>query len=400
MSDPKESKLTDQSYLCHDERDGEHHGAVVPPIYQNTLFVFKDWDGIDEGFEHVRDRYVYSRLLNPTVEAAEEKIAHIAHGEKAKLYASGMAAISAAVMTCMGVGDHMITIKSLYGPANSYIGSYLKEKSGITTTYVDGDDVEEIRTAITDKTRLIYLESPSSMLFKLQDLAAISLLAKAHNIKTIIDNTWASPIFQKPLDLGIDIEVHSVSKYLCGHSDVIAGVVISSKEIIDDMLMKEHALLGGKMSPFEGWLILRSMRTLLLRMKQHERSAMEVASYLESHEAVRKVNFPGLPGFPQYELGRKQMSGYGGLFSIVLDTDDIADVKVFVNALRLFQIGVSWGGHESLVYAPVISYKRELTPEQYKAFGLDTGLVRLSIGLESSTDLIADLSNAFRKLRG
>jgi len=252
-------KLEDQSYLCHDKRDGRHHGAVVPPIYQNTLFAFEDWNAIDDGFEHIKDRYVYSRLLNPTVEAAEEKIAYIAHGEKAKLYASGMAAISAAIMYCIEAGDHIITIKSLYGPANSFIGSYLKDKSDVSTTYVNGDDIDEIRAAITDKTRLIYLESPSSMLFKLQDLQAISQLAKEHEIRTIIDNTWASPVFQKPLDYGIDIEVHSVSKYLCGHSDVVAGVVIASKTIMDDMLMKEHSLLGGKMSPFEGWLILRSM---------------------------------------------------------------------------------------------------------------------------------------------
>jgi len=394
MSDPIHPKLEDQSYLCHDQRDERHHGAVVPPIYQNTLFAFEDWDAIDDGFEHIKDRYVYSRLLNPTVEAAEEKIAYIAHGEKAKLYASGMAAISAAIMYCVEAGDHIITIKSLYGPANSFIGSYLKDKSGVTTTYVNGDDIDEIRAAITDRTRLIYLESPSSMLFKLQDLVAVSQLAKEHDIKTIIDNTWASPVFQKPLDYGIDIEVHSVSKYLCGHSDVVAGVVIASKDIMDDMLMKEHALLGGKMSPFEGWLILRSMRTLLLRMKQHEKSAIEVANFLEKHGSVRKVNFPGLLSFSQYELGQKQMSGYGGLFSIVLDTDDIEDVKTFVNALSLFQIGVSWGGHESLVYAPVISYKRELTRDQYEAIGIDTGLVRLSIGLESADDLIRDLAQA------
>lgn len=395
--------MDDQSYLCHDKTDERHHGAVVPPIYQNTLFAFEDWDAIDKGFEHVKERYVYSRLLNPTVDAAEEKIAYIAHGEKAKLYASGMAAISAAVMYCVDAGDHIITIKSLYGPANSFIGTFLKEKSGISTTYVNGDDLNEIKAAITERTKLIYLESPSSMLFKLQDLAAVSELARKNNIKTVIDNTWASPLFQKPLDLGIDIEVHSVSKYLCGHSDVIAGVVIASKKIMDDMLMKEHALLGGKMSPFEGWLILRSMRTLILRMKQHEKTALEVAKHLEDHHAIRQVYYPGLESFPQYELGRKQMSGYGGLFSIVLDTDHIDDVKVFVDALNLYKIGVSWGGHESLVYAPVISYKRELTAEQYEAFGIETGLVRLSIGLESSSDLIADLDQALQKflsLRG
>jgi len=343
--------LSDQTRLCHDQGGERHHGAVVTPIYQNTLFSFKNWDAIDDAFENIQESYVYSRLLNPTVSDVEQKIADLARGEVAKLCASGMAAISSAIFHCVSAGDHIITINSLYGPANSFISGYLEEKSGITVTYVKGDSVEEIKSAITPRTKLIYLESPSSMLFVLQDLQEISKVAKEHNIKTVIDNTWATPLYQKPLELGIDIEVHSVSKYLCGHSDVVAGVIISSKEIMDDILMKEHGLLGGKMSPFEAWLILRSMRTLQLRMRQHEESTAKIAAYLEAHPRIRQVNYPGLASHPQYALGQKQMTGNSGLLSIELDTDDISDVKRCVDALDLFKIGVSWGGHESLIYA-------------------------------------------------
>lgn len=387
-------QLSDQTLLCHDRDTQRHHGAVVTPIYQNTLFAFEDWDAIDGAFEDIRNRYVYSRLLNPTVVEAEHKIALLSRGEAAKLCASGMAAISAAIMHCVSAGDHIITIKSLYGPANSFIGTYLKDKCGISISYVSGTDISDIESAITPKTKLIYLESPSSMLFLLQDLESIASLAKDKGIKTVIDNTWASPIYQKPLELGIDIEVHSVSKYLCGHSDVVAGVIISSKDILDEILMKEHALLGGKMSPFEAWLILRSMRTLSLRMAQHQDSTLIVARYLADHKAVRKVHYPGLESHPQYDLGKKQMTGYSGLLSMELDIEEIEDVKRFVDGLGLFKIGVSWGGHESLIYAPVISYTRELTKEQYEAFGIPTGLVRLSIGLENINDLILDLDNA------
>lgn len=388
----------DETNLCHDEGEyAKHQGAIVPPLYQNSLFAFEDWDAIDHAFDNIADSFVYSRLMNPTVTIAEKKIAELCRGEKAKLCASGMAAISAAIMHFVKAGDHIITIKNVYGPANSFIGTYLKEKNGIDVTYVDGSDVAEFEEAIRDNTSLIYLESPASQTFALQDIGAVALLAKRHHIKTIIDNTWCSPIFQKPLELGIDMEVHSASKYLCGHSDVVSGVLIGAKEDVDEIIVKEHAFYGGKMAPFEAWLILRSLRTLTLRMDRHQQSAMQIATYLDAHDRIKQVNYPGLPTFPQRKLALKQMTGYGGLLSIVLDIEELTEAKTFVNKLRLFKLGVSWGGHESLVYAPTISYAKELTKEQLEAMALDIGLVRLSIGLEHAEDLIQDLKQALER---
>ena len=395
-------KKSNKSYqvstqLCHDDDTYfEHKGAIVPPIYQNSTFAFESWDAIDQAFADPPNSFIYSRVLNPTAQLAEKKIADLCLGEKAKLYASGMGAISAAILYCVNHGDHIVTIKNLYAPANNFISQFLAAKCGVTVSYVSGTDADEFEAAITEKTTLFYLESPASITFQLQDLKAVAALAKKRNIKTIIDNTWASPLFQKPLEYGIDLEVHSVSKYLCGHSDVVAGVIVGAAKDLDAMQMREHALLGAKIAPIEAWLILRSLRTLPLRMQRHQESTLKMAEYLENHAAVQKVNFPGLPSFPQYELGQKQMSGYGGLLSFELKTRDFDKIKAFVNSLTLFKLGVSWGGHESLVYAPLISYSRELTKAQFDAMEIVPGLIRLSIGLEDVEDLIEDLETGFQ----
>jgi len=369
----------------------DQHGSVVPPIYQNSLFTFDSWDQIDKAFDSKYENFIYSRLLNPTVKIVEDKIAAICHGEKAKLVSSGIAAVTSAIIHCVKANDHIVTIKNIYGPTNTFISTYLKNKFNITSTFIDGRDIENFKDAIQDNTSLIYLESPASLTYDLQDLKAVALLAKSKGIKTVIDNTWASPIFQKPLTLGIDIEVHSVSKYIGGHSDVVAGVIVSNKSIIDSIIGNEHELLGAKMAPFEGWLILRSLRTLPIRMKAHQDNGMKIAAYLESHSKVEKVFYPGLKSFPQYKLAQDQMSGSSGLLSFELKTKEIAKIKTVVNNLKLFKLGVSWGGHDSLVYAPVISYLKELTPDQFKGFGINPSILRLSIGLEHWEDLKDDL---------
>ncbi len=388
--------MKDETILNHDTYK-DQHGAVVPPLYQNSLFTFDSWDDIDKAFDDKSENFLYSRLLNPTVRVAEEKIAQICHGEKAKLCASGIAAVTSAILHCVKAGDHIITIKNIYGPTNTFINNYLHNKLNITATFVDGRDVQEFQDAIQDNTTLIYLESPASLTFELQDLQAVAAIAKKYNIKTAIDNTWASPLYQRPLDLGIDIEIHSVSKYIGGHSDVVAGVVVGSKTIVDEIILAEHELLGAKMAPFEGWLITRSLRTLAIRMRAHQENAFHIAKYLESHSMIKRVFWPGLPSFEQYELGQKQMTGYTGLMSFELATKDISKIKAFVNALQLFKLGVSWGGHDSLVYAPVISYLKELSPDQFAAFGINESIIRISVGLEAHEDLIIDLDRALEE---
>ena len=385
--------MSSKTILCHDA-ERKYEGAVVPPIFQNSLFTFPDWEAIDQAFDARQEHFIYSRGKNPTVDFAEKKLAEIAHADRAILFTSGMAAISAAILYCVKPNSHIITVKNVYGPTSNFMSNYLKEKLNVETTYISGESVDEFKENIRKNTALIYLESPSSALFSLQDLEAVASLAKANHIKTICDNTWATPLFQRTLDLGIDFEVHSVTKYLCGHSDVVAGVVMGKQQDMEDLFSREYEWLGGKISPFEAWLLIRSLRTLPIRMQQHQENAMKVAQFLEKHPQVEVVRYPGLPSFPQYELGRKQMTGYSSLLSFQLKTNDINQVKTFYNALKMFHRGVSWGGFESLAYAPAISYLKELAPEQFAQMGISLGDIRISVGLEFAEDLIADLEQA------
>ena len=393
-------KYKTNTLLCHlgEDRIGSK-GAVVPPIYQNSLFTFKDWDAIDKAFDDPVNNCIYTRGKNPSVAMVEEKLAKISNGEKAKLFSSGMGAITSAILHYVKSGDHIITINNIYGPANNFINVYLKEKFNIEVTYVSGVDVEDFEAAIKSNTKLIYLESPSTAVYLLQDIKAVADLAKKHGIKTAIDNTWATPLFQKPLDMGIDLEIHSCSKYIGGHSDIVAGVVVGKEKDINEIFLTEHALFGAKISPFEAWLIMRSLRTLPMRVKQHQENAMLVSGFLEKHNKIKEVLYPGLKSFSQYELGRKQMTGCTGLLSFVIDTENLDDIKNFVNSLKLFHIGVSWGGHESLIFAPAIGYLKELPPEQFKNMGISLGTMRISVGLEDAGDLIDDLSQALEKIQ-
>lgn len=384
-----------ETLLSHYAEDrAAYEGAVVPPLFQNSLFTFENWDAIDAAFEDKANAYIYSRMQNPTVQIAEAKIAKLAGGERANLFASGMAAISAAILHVLEPGDHVVAVKNCYGPTNNLLNVYLRRQMHIETTFVPGEAVGDFEAKITDRTRLIYLESPSSAIFSLQDIQAVAALAKSRGIRTIIDNSWATPIFQQPLAMGVDLEVHTCSKYLGGHSDVVAGVVIGSETDMVAMALNERELLGGRIAPFEAWLITRSLRTLPLRMRMHQENALAVARFLESHPKIRRVRYPGLKSFPQYDLGQQQMHGYSGLLGFELATEGLTEIKRFFDSLEIFQIGVSWGGHESLIYAPAISYLKELPPERFAEIGIATGDMRISVGLEHADDLIRDLEQA------
>jgi len=387
-----------ETFLSHDGKKAHSKGAVVPPIYQNSLFTMKDWDDIDKAFDDRTNNYIYSRGNNPSAKIVEEKLARVCGGDTAKLFASGMGAVSAVMLSCIEKGSHVVTIKNIYGPANNILQSYFKPKFGIEITYISGTDIAEFEKAIQPNTTLIYLESPSSVILSLQDLKAVATLAKKQNIKTAIDNTWASPLFQHPLKLGIDFEIHSCSKYIGGHKNVVAGLVVGAKAGMESLFTKEFELFGAKIAPFEAWLLLRSLRTLKIRMDQHQKSGLAVAEFLEKHPKIAKVNFPGLKSFPQYELAKQQMSGTTGLMSFQLKTTDLEKAKTFFNGLELFQIGVSWGGHESLIYAPAISYLKELNAAQFEGLGISLGDMRISVGLEAAEDLIADLAQSLDKI--
>ncbi|WP_340679876.1 aminotransferase class I/II-fold pyridoxal phosphate-dependent enzyme [Paraglaciecola sp.] len=388
----------------HDkDQTRDPYGAVVQPIYQNSLFTFDSWQAIESAFDDKINNPIYSRGCNPTVALAEKKIADIARGNvlgevKGKLFGSGMAAISAGMLHFLKANDHIVTLNNIYGPSISFINDFLTPKMNIEVSFISGIDIEEFEQAIQPNTKLIYLESPSSAIFSIQNLKKIAELAKRHGIKTMIDNTWATPLYQKPLALGIDLEMHSCSKYLGGHSDIVAGVLIGSQSLIDAIHVCEYELLGAKIAPIEASLLIRSLRTLDLRMARHQENALKVAQFLDSHSHIAKVNYPGLISFPQADLAKEQMTGCSGLMSFQLATDDLVQIKNFFNSLKLFQIGVSWGGHESLIYAPAIGYFKEQTPMQFAKMGLSFGDMRISVGLENIDDLITDLANALTNI--
>lgn len=369
----------------------KHHGAVVAPIYQNSLFTFENADAIEAAFDNFETSYIYTRGHNPTVKLLEEKIAALEKGEACKCFTSGMAAISASIFHFVSAGDHVLCIDSVYGPASNFLTEYLGKKFNVEVDYIKGDDLDEIQRKTKSNTALIYLESPSSGIYACQDLEAIAVYAREKNIGTIVDNTWATPIFQNPLTLGIDVVVHSTSKYLGGHSDVVSGAVIASQKIIDDIFNAEHQFIGGKMAPFEAWLILRGLRTLPIRMERHQSSTHKVIEFLKTKPQVKEILYPH-----NNPIAKKQMTGFSGLFSIVLDTDG-QGARDFIDRLKYFSIGVSWGGFESLAYAPIISLSKEMSEEKLKASGIHPGLIRLYIGLEDPEDLIEDLKQALNK---
>jgi cystathionine beta-lyase/cystathionine gamma-synthase len=401
MKEPKQVSI--ETLMAHIGEDrSRYDGAVVPPIFQNSLFTFEDWDDIDAAFDDRTSRPIYTRLLNPTTSIAEQKIAALATASRtdleARLTASGMAAVSAVIFHTISAGDHIVAVKNVYGPTNNFLNTYLRKKMNVNTTFVPGTTLQDFEQAITPKTSLIVLESPSSAVFSLQNIQEVTEFARKKGITTMIDNTWATPFFQKPLDLGIDFEVHSVSKYLGGHSDVVAGVIIAAKDRIQRLIVEEGELFGGIAAPLTSWLITRSLRTLSLRLERHQKNAMAIAEFLEQHPKVQQVRYPGLKSHPQYDLACRQMTGFTGLMSFQLGTDDLSSIKRFFNGLTYFQIGVSWGGHESLIYAPAISYLKELPPERFKDLGITLGDMRISVGLEDADDLIQDLSSAFEKM--
>lgn len=367
-------------------------GAVVPPIYQNSLFVFENFNGLINALDNERENYLYSRGTNPSIEIAEQKIAALEGGEICKLFSSGMAAITSSLLSFLEKGDHVLMVSNIYGPTRKLL-TYL-DKFGIEFSTTKTTNNEEIESNIKSNTKVIYLESPTTMTFELVDLHAVSKIAKAYGVKTIIDNTWATPINQTPISMGIDLVVHSASKYLSGHSDLIGGAIIGNMEMMNKIFYNEFQLFGGVMPPFEAWLLLRGLRTLPLRMKEHMASAMKIANFLQKHNKVKKVNYPGLTSNDDYECGKKMLKGYSGLLSFELKKNDFKTVEKFIDSLKIFKIGVSWGGFESLVLSPNHGNNEEDLINE----GVDPGLIRISVGLEKYEALLGDLDAALNKI--
>ena len=372
-----------------------HTGSLSMPIFQTSTFVMHDAEHGAELFDHRAKGYIYTRLGNPNHVVVESKVADLENAEAAIATASGMAAISAALTSLLENGDHVVAGRVLYGCTYSLLHSVLP-RFGIETTFVDARDLDAVRGAVTDRTRLLLVETPSNPNLEIYDLAALADVAHDHGAQLMVDNTFCTPYLQRPIDLGADLVVHSATKYLNGHGDVIAGFVVGRAETLEkirEIGLKD--ITGAVLGPFEAFLTLRGMKTLSYRMDAHCRNAQAVAEFLEGHPRVTRVLFPGLPSHPQFALAKRQMSGPGGVLSFEVRGGHDAAVAV-INHVRLISIAVSLGDIESLIQHPASMTHSTYGAHERDVAGISDGLVRLSVGLEDPADLIADLDRALQ----
>lgn len=389
-------KSKDSKICLHSgEESSEYNGAVVPPIYQTSLFAFENWDKFVEGISSEREHYVYTRGVNPTTEMLEKKLAQLEQGEKCKCFGSGMAAISATIFTLVKKGDHILFVNHIYGPTISYVKELAK--FGVEYTNVFTEDPAEISDYIQENTKLIYLESPSTMNFDIIDLSEVAKIAKSRNVLTAIDNTWATPLYQKPITQGIDIVLHSCTKYIAGHSDTLGGAVISSNKITDEIFKIGHQFGGAVMGPIDAWLTLRGLRTLPQRLYYQKRSTEKIINALKDNPSISKINHPLLFEGLKKRIYEKQSSGYTGLFSMEVDFKNYDELKDFMNAFKVFKLGVSWGGFESLVTSP--NYDSKVSEDDLEERHISGQLIRVYIGLEEPDILLEDINRAFDTLK-
>ena len=359
-------------------------GAVVVPIHQTTTFAQEDV-GVHKGYE-------YSRSGNPTRQALEECLASLEAGTWAASFASGLAATSVVALTVLKAGDHVVAMDDQYG-GTYRLFTRVFERFGITFEFVDATQLDLVRRALDRPTRLVWLESPTNPLLRVVDLAALAELAHAAGALVAVDNTFLSPYFQRPLELGADLVVHSATKYLGGHSDAVHGAVIGRDAELGGQIAYHQNAVGAVPGPFDCWLILRGLKTLAVRMRQHEANARTIAEFLSRHPAVERVHYPGLPDHPQHAIAAKQMDGFGGMLSFTVK-GGLPAARTVARETELFTLAESLGGVESLIELPAAMTHASIPPEVRRAIGIDDGLIRASVGIEDVDDLQADLERA------
>ncbi len=380
--------------LNHLGEEREHYqGAVVPPVYQSSMFCF---DSVAELRSAVADELnnpFYTRGHNPTVDILRRKLAALEGAEDALMFGSGSAAVAAAVIANVSHGDHVICVQKPYSWTRGLLADLLP-RFGVKTTFIDATEIENFHAALTAQTRMVVVESPNSMTFEMQDLAAVAEFARSKHLVSLCDNSYSSPLKQSPLALGIDLVAHSATKYLNGHSDVVAGAVCGSSEAIRRIFKGPYMTLGAVLSPHDAWLLIRGLRTLPLRIRHVSETTVEVIEAVQDHPRIRRIFYPGGNGDAQAELAQRQMLGATGMFSLELDCD-IAGVEVFCDALQRFLLTCSWGGYESLAL-PICGFFQggNYPPDSL----LPPTLVRISLGLEPADVLIADLLQALDKI--
>jgi cystathionine beta-lyase/cystathionine gamma-synthase len=385
------SPLKDISYIINElaEDRESYFNAIAPPIMQSSNFAFKSIAALRTAFEDEMGGYLYSRGLNPTGDILRKKLAALDQAEDCLVFGSGAAAIFAGVFANVKAGDHIVSVKSPYTWAQKMFDVILP-RFGITTTYVDGTDTKNFEAALKPYTTLIYLESPNSWTFAIQDLKEVVALAKAHNIVTMIDNSYCTPIYQRPIALGIDLSMQTATKYISGHSDTLGGVLSGSHIMIKKIFDSEYLNVGSGISPFNAWLLLRGLRTLPARLERITVTTKKVLEFLKTHPKIDQVLFPLDGSFPQYQLARSQMDGACGLMTITLKNGTMESITRFCESLRHFFIAVSWGGHESLVIPKCAG----LLPGDFDKDNIEHQYIRLYTGLEEPTYLIDDLNQA------
>lgn len=369
--------------------------AVAPPIFQSSIFAHTTVAAMRVGIQDELNNNFYTRGNNPTVEILRKKVAALEGAEDCLMFGSGAAAIAAAVVASVRGGDEVVCVQKPYSWTRTLLRDLLP-RFGVKTIFIDGTDSANFEAALSERTRLIVLESPNSMTYEQQDLAAVATLAKARGIRTLCDNSYASPLNQSPIALGIDMVAHSATKYLGGHSDVVAGALCASQAIIREVFKGPYMTFGAMLSPQDAWLLIRGLRTLPIRMQRIAETAAQVVAFLEFHPKIEKVYYPHLSTNPQFALTQKQLCGASGLLSIQLRADSVAAVERFCDALQRFLMTVSWGGYESLIF-PVACVFPAGAP-LFPPGGLPLSVVRLSIGLEEAHVLIADLDQALARL--
>lgn len=362
-------------------------GSVSVPIYQTSTYV-QEAPGVNKGYD-------YARSNNPTREVLENVIAQLEGGAGASAFASGLAAIDA-VVKLLQSGDEILAVDDIYGGAFRLF-TQIYAKFGITVNYVDTTDIVNVLDAITPKTKLIWLETPTNPTLKISDIEAIAKIAKQHKVLLCVDNTFASPALQQPLKLGADLVVHSATKYLGGHSDLIAGIVVASTEELRDQIKFIQNASGAILSPHDSWLVIRGVETLDLRVQQHSRNALAVAEYLQSHPAIGKIYYPGLPSHPNHEVVARQQAAFGGVVSFTLKNDTEEAAHAVVTATRYFKLAESLGGVKSLLCHPAQMTHKSIPADKRRAAGVADSLIRLSVGLEDAQDLIRDIEGALEK---
>ena len=371
----------------------ENDGALTPPLHLTSTFSFETAEAGGEMFAGEREGHIYSRISNPTCDLLERRIATLEGAEAGLALSSGMGAITAVLWTLLSPGDEVIVDKTLYGCTFAFMRHGLA-KWGVTITHVDMTDPENLRAALSDRTRVVYFETPANPNMRLVDIAAVSELAHGAGASVVVDNTYATPYLTRPIELGADIVLHSATKYLGGHGDVVAGLVVGTLEQITEIrLVGMKDMTGAVMAPFNAMLILRGLKTLALRMDRHCASAKVVADFLEAHPAVGAVHFPGLQSFAQHDLAKKQMDKPGAMIAFEIDGGMNAGIR-FMNALDMIQRAVSLGDAETLIQHPASMTHSTYTPEERAEHGISDGLIRLSVGLEEVADILADLDRA------